>query len=501
MLLEERESNCWNWLESTTFYDVEQTKLTSSIQWGEPKEIRTELLPVPQMLAEMLPEPIRAWVEDEAHRLNCPIEAMATSVIFTLGGLIGTACVIQPKRNDTDWVVTSNIWSGVVGRPGIILKTPMFKKVMRPIYALEDRAEDEHKHALKNHDAEIEVYKGQREMLGKTLRTPDCKDINRAKEQYAALIEPPKPPQKRYILNDTTVPKATELLQENPRGLIQFRDELTGWLASLDREDRREDRAFYLETHDGEGRKNEDRIERGTKRLRSLCLTVIGGIQPAKLERYLFESIRGFDNDGLFQRFSGMVYPDEPPTQIIDKSPNEAARNRAIKIIEKIATMDFWQIAEPSLTQEGVPRIRFNDDAQQFFLGDWLCKHCQKQKQEPIPIVQEHLAKYQKLMAGLCLIFHVIKVADELCRIDAFNEQIAQCKSGSDIMLDVASLSEQIQVLKDTSPRRVEKETAKLAAAFCELLEAHARRIYGLVSTPALKAGNCPCRKNPPGQN
>ena len=39
-----------------------------------------------------------------------------------------------------------------------------------------------------------------------------------------------KPTAKRYMVNDATVEKLGELLRENPRGLLYFRDELTGLL-------------------------------------------------------------------------------------------------------------------------------------------------------------------------------------------------------------------------------------------------------------------------------
>ena len=52
------------------------------------------------------------------------------------------------------------------------------------------------------------------------------------------------PSRRRYMVNDSTVEKLGELLNENPNGLLIFRDELTGFLRQLDRDGHEADRAF-----------------------------------------------------------------------------------------------------------------------------------------------------------------------------------------------------------------------------------------------------------------
>ena len=47
--------------------------------WEDPKPISYELLPVAKMLPEMLPEPLRAWLVDEAERMQCPLDFLAAS--------------------------------------------------------------------------------------------------------------------------------------------------------------------------------------------------------------------------------------------------------------------------------------------------------------------------------------------------------------------------------------------------------------------------------------
>lgn len=91
------------------------------------------------------------------------------------------------------------------------------------------------------------------------------------------------PVQRRYTANDSTVEKLGELLNENSNGLLLVRDELGGWLATIQSEEGSVARAFYLECFDGKGSFTYDRIGRGTIFIESCCLSLIGGIQPSRI--------------------------------------------------------------------------------------------------------------------------------------------------------------------------------------------------------------------------
>ena len=59
---------------------------------------------------------------------------------------------------------------------------------------------------------------------------------------------PPKEPiLRRYSTSDSTVPKLQELMSKNPQGIFVLRDELHGFLTSMEQEGRETDRAFHLE--------------------------------------------------------------------------------------------------------------------------------------------------------------------------------------------------------------------------------------------------------------
>ena len=103
----------------------------------------------------------------------------------------------------------------------------------------------------------------------------------------------------------------TVLQNQNPRGILTFRDELTGLLVKWNREDGTDERAYFLEGCNGNGSYTDVKIGRGLTDAKNICISLLGGIQPDKLKRYLYQAMQG-NNDGLMQRLQLAVWPDEP---------------------------------------------------------------------------------------------------------------------------------------------------------------------------------------------
>lgn len=59
------------------------------------------------------------------------------------------------------------------------------------------------------------------------------------------------PIRQRLRVSDATTEKMAELLSQTSRGLLMYRDELSGWLGGMDRYSNRGDRPFWLEAYGG----------------------------------------------------------------------------------------------------------------------------------------------------------------------------------------------------------------------------------------------------------
>lgn len=437
----------------------------STITWETPGEIKSDLLPVLPLSTAMLPEPLRDWIIDTSHRMQCPTDFIAVTTVIMLSSVIGAGCAIRPKQRDT-WKVVPNLWGGIIARPGK-LKSPALSEPMNMLSRLEALAKTKFDQEQSAFDAEWQAYeasraaiKDQMKQSAKGSSTKRGKDkpesasgMEDLKQRYANLKEPQKPGWQRFKTNDATIEKLSELLRENPRGLLVFRDELIGQLAAWDRSGHEQDRAFFLEAWNGYGSLTTDRIGRGTIHTENLCISLLGGIQPSKLLSYLYQAAQGNDNDGLVQRLQLMVYPDDiTDWQFVDEYPNLSAKNAVFSIVEQLVSMDFARHGALLAEDEQFPAFRFTNEAQQVF-NEWLTDlETNKLRQEEEPIILEHLSKYRSLMPSLALIFHLI--------------DIASCGGAGQVSI----------------------KATELAVLWCQYLESHARRVYGQVVNIRSKA-------------
>lgn len=437
--------------------------------WPDSRDLPGGLLPVPSLQESMIPEPLRPCLSDVARRMQCPLEFPAVGAIIELASIVGRKLGIRPKRHD-DWTVVPNLWGGAVGRPGI-MKTPALEEMMKPLRRLELEACKTYENEMNAFETQKVVLKAKKEdverRIKEALRKGEGADCLAA-ELSGLKIEEPKPV--RYIVNDPTVEKLGELLNQNPQGLLLFRDELIGWLRTLDREGHENDRAFYMEAWNGSGSYIYDRIGRGTLHIEAVCVSILGGIQPGPLGDYLRAATTGGKGaDGLMQRFQLLVYPDDPGKwKNVDVRPDTAAKNRAFEIFKKLADpRTFAGFAgdspggiEPQVQGEReIPFLRFASDAQECF-DNWRGDLENKIRSgDEHPVLEAHLSKYRNLMPSLALLFHLVEVVDG----------------------------------KPHGP--VSNRAALMAAAWCDFLEAHARRIYQSVTQHSLVAANLLAKK------
>lgn len=466
----------------------------------EPELIRVALLPVPPLDPDLIPNAFRDWITDTAYRMQCPIDFCAVGALVILAAVVGAGIGIKPKRKD-DWLVVPNLWGGVIAPPSK-KKTPALAEMIKALGRLEKLAADGSQQAKataadpetrarqKLLEAELrEAVKADmlaKRSAGMTAASPDfldgippseeCSDEDAtppAKRKTSSRQPRPSPPtprstaeikremaslsapppgnlQERFRTNDATIEALHELLSTNPRGVLVFRDELVGLLRGWDKQGHEQDRSFYLEAHNGQGSFPIDRITRGHVTCDNMCVSILGGTQPDKVRNYLYQA--RIENDGMMQRFQLLTYPDVQPFEhIVDEYPDAPARERAFAIIETLARTDFARVAPPN-TYDKSPYLRFADDGAQHLFIEWYERLYREKLENPdeAPLIVEYLSKQPKTMASLALLFHLVDRA----------EAISAGEVAGPVRLSAAAR----------------------AADWCDYLEAHARRIYGLAA-------------------
>ena len=368
--------------------------------WPTPTQLPDPLPPVEPFTADLLPSALRDWVMDISHRMQCPPDYPAVGAMVALSSLIGARAVIQPKEKD-DWQVVPNLWGVVVGRPGV-KKSPALNEVLKPLRQLE--AEALKRWELDHHEWALDCKVAEFQSEAKVIAAKKSKDaVTKTPEEVRALFAvsatPEEPAARRFIVNDATVEKLGELLREHEWGTLAYRDELYGLLTSLDRSGQEGSRSFYLTSYDGNQGYTFDRVIRGTVHVRRLCLAMIGGIQPGRIQEYVRGAVNGGNaDDGLLQRFSMAVWPDVTSDYVhVDQSPDLAARDKAWESYSRLAQLQTDNVDSPVVWS-------FSSGAQQLFV-DWLIQFEQEIRGETLhPAIVSHLSKYRKLIPALALI-------------------------------------------------------------------------------------------------
>jgi hypothetical protein len=126
----------------------------------------------------------------------------------------------------------------------------------------------------------------------------------------------------------------------------------------------------------------------------------------------------------------------------VDRWPDTEAKNAAYGVFKWLADVDASEIGAAVDDHGGIPYLRFADDAQDFFDAWFTHLEGRIRGSQEAACQTAHIAKYRSLLPSLSLLFHLLEVY------------------GGEVAGPVSLRSTQ------------------RAAAWCEYLEAHARRVY-----------------------
>ena len=415
-------------------------------EWPVPMALEGALPGVQPFSEDLLPTSFRSLVRDVSERMQVPMDYPAVVIVLCLAGIVSRRAIIQPKANDTGWVVVPNLWGGIIAPPGF-MKSPVIQAATRPLNQIQNAWRHEHDEAVQRYADGREEFE-LRHAAWKELYKASSKGGKPAPERPTDKPEEPK--LRRLIVNDATFEALHQTMSENPAGILVIRDEFTGWWSTLDRAGREGERAFCLQAWNGDTGHTIDRIGRGTVHVDACCMSMLGGIQPGRLRSYLADALHdGPSNDGLIQRFQLLVWPDtDSEWKYVDRRPDAKIEEQVTRVFHALLELDPAQQL----------RFRFGPEAQELFI-EWLTDLEAKLRGDELhPALVSHLSKYRKLMPALALLF-------ELADRAASGVPITNC---FDLLVSL--------------------EHTKQAAAFCDYVESHANRIYSCVTTPQIRA-------------
>jgi len=376
-------------------------------EWRDPQPLPSAQETPEAFDVTMIPRRLQPFVLDTSERLSVDPAGVGIPLIIALGATLGRGLAVKPKRDD-HWHEFANFWGCIIGRSGS-QKSPALDEGLEPLIRFESELRADHLKRLQAWETEC----------------------GRAEDAPAKPIEP------QVKTQGITLEKLYEILEGNPRGILQVRDELVGFLASLEKPNNAEARAFYLSGNSGKSPFRYETKHQGENRLDAVCLSLFGAIPPDTFRGWLQDTNQ---QDGFLQRLQLAAFLENRPFELIDRKPNAEAFEVVLNTFRRLRAVNFdtgsYQVG--TKFNENKPRaLGFSLGAQEDF-NRWIVGLMNRIQSLPDSFAS-HLSKYRKTLPAYAM----------LC-----------------------------EIVDGNHPESISLESWQKALRFGSYLESHARRIY-----------------------
>lgn len=360
------------------YHDREPKASNESASTYEPLDLFGNLTP-PPLSVDLLPQSIGAFAADQAELLGVDPGIIGLSALCVAAACLDDRIRIQPKRFDPTWKESARLWVTPVGDPST-MKSPAIGKALAPTFKI-------------NREWRSEGDKKLAEFAQAMKRWQ--KKADKGEENPGP--PPDRPLIKRLIYEDATIEKLGDLTAiHEPRGALVFRDELSGWLSSMDayKNGSGADRAAWLESYNG-GPFSTDRVGRGSIYIDNWSFCILGGIQPSVIQDYA----NATNHDGMLQRF--ILYFARSANPGMDRHPDMEAKAAYEAVISHIAGI-----------QTGSGHVTLSDGAHEVKEAVWA-KLDKLIRIHPNKFLVATLGKWKGTYARLLLTYHAVQCAQD----------------------------------------------------------------------------------------
>jgi len=420
--------------------------------WPEREPLPPKRPPAPELDGELIPEPLRGYVNGVSEGIQQPVEMVATPMMVALGTVLGHTVELELKRS---WTVAPNLW-GMTVAPSGSAKTRASGAAWRFAETVErrDTARFDENEAGRHTDrleleGEIEELEGWMSNPEEDVSTTDRDRYEQLRNKLESLKDASP---RRYTTSDTTPEALHALLSKNPQGLAWRADELVELFEKFDR-DGRESRGSFLTLWSADGTYRVDRVTRDTEPVEDAALSLWGTTQPKVAKSIASEAV----GDGLLQRFQAVAYPESDAYAYNVEGhryagPSDDDEWEAARLFEQLADVDY--------DEDNGPRIVRLSEAAADCAWEWIGPVEQEARDVgDDPAVPDQwppwLRKAPQMLAKVVVILHAI-------------ECVQQGKHPAD---------EQVAV-----------EIVRQAIGWSEHWRGHARKLYPPTLTPERRA-------------
>jgi hypothetical protein len=322
-------------------------------EWPEPdmkliNGYRQDVVPFPVLaLGQFWSE----WIISAAASKSAPVDYIAAGLLASVSVLVGNSCFVSPWQG---WCEPPVFWGCCIGNPSSG-KTPGISAPLDLLRELEGRMNPDFANQVREYARQLAQSKAEKEKWQLDVKTAANKK-HPAPAMPSHIEEPEKPFKKRLLIMDATVEIIAPIFSKNPKGILVFRDELSGLLNGLNqyKGGSGSDRAFYLEAWNGKSY-TVDRVKwglEGSISVPHLSIPIVGGIQP---DRFV-QAVLSDADDGMAARFL-YFYPNPVPPKRPENIHNDKV---SIDAFEKLCSLMLQINLDGS---ESPAVVKLEDDA------------------------------------------------------------------------------------------------------------------------------------------
>jgi hypothetical protein len=260
-----------------------------------------------------LPHRIEAFVRAYMEVFHVPSDHYALAILTAAGGAVGNTARLD-DRGSSHPPILNSVFVDVPGSG----KTPTISTVLKPFVKIEGEHQRAYSAALAELKAERKLNKGGND------------------EE-----DPPVPTE--LLVGDFTLESLIDVMENNPRGIFAWADEIEGFISSMDkyRTGKGGDDKFWLSAYTGEAYKVNRRNRGRSVYIRSVFCPFMGGIQPPLLSSFGDDNR---DSSGFLSRCLFSIPPLAKKQYYHDKRPSADHARFWEKAVRKMMSVQAAEV-------------------------------------------------------------------------------------------------------------------------------------------------------------
>ena len=215
---------------ATVADDKASDAATLPIDWPDidPGLIEAPRSDVPEFPVTSFPPKWREWIVATAEGAGAPVDYVGMGLLGNVAGVTGCGVFVEATPS---WREPLVLWLALVGAPSMG-KSPALAETRRLIDKVESEARKGDAERRRGIETKAEAAKvAEESWRDEVAAAAETEKAPPLKPAAADIVEPFVPTQ--MIVEDATIESVVDVVRGNPRGVILWRDELTGWLQNF----------------------------------------------------------------------------------------------------------------------------------------------------------------------------------------------------------------------------------------------------------------------------